>query len=448
MSIYELIDYDALLDRIGIQHDQEWFCGSNQPENYSYDDVGLTYDDVINYNGRTMHKPGGLCLSADVNVNGLVLNTRDTDGTLWLCTGIDGWWTLPPAEILDVPKPYWDGSMLTTGRYLTRTVTISGCFIPPDASWVWYNRDKILRSCGIVRGVGLLATCGNESESNPELLTRVVPDPTEADPDRTKIEQYPNTFYDPAKMALIQTADSPLVDTIRPNGFTQFSLSFRCSYPTKTSVKERIKIIPVQPVGSGQGRVYESFSTTVSEGVPEDDPLNKDTTYTELMETPLENYGRPYHDVKFFNPDNPIEDEDDPPLLTGGGTGTRTYRNQGNYFAFPVIVIGESTGVTVEKPLSFNNLTTKETMYLVKDVPKLTVLVVDSLARRVALVKRSDLDRPDSWIWNARDYLALESEWISLAPGDNIVYIQKDETTGFKLQDYQPVMYWRDTWIG
>ena len=53
--------------------------------------------------------------------------------------------------------------MLTTGRYLTRTITISGCFIPPDQSLVWYNRDALIRVASIVRGVGLLAMCGNES---------------------------------------------------------------------------------------------------------------------------------------------------------------------------------------------------------------------------------------------------------------------------------------------
>ena len=222
MSIYEMIDYDAMLARAGIPYgeitnpdgsitDREWFCGSNQTENITYDEAGITYDDVVNYNGRSQHGPGGLCLTDDVNVNGLLLNPRDKNGTMWLCTGIEGWWTLPPWRSPTSPSPYWDGSMLTTGRYLSRTVTISGCFIPPGPEWVWYNRDAILRCSGIVRGIGLLAMCGNKSPTNDETIMVT----TLNDEGQEVYTFYPNDFYDPPKMAIIQTADVPLVDTIR-----------------------------------------------------------------------------------------------------------------------------------------------------------------------------------------------------------------------------------------
>src|SRR3982751_2039037 len=99
----------------------------------------------MTYTGWNPSIAGGLCLTNDINVNGLLLNHRDLNGTIWICTGIDGWWTTPPAEISDVPKPFWDGSLLTTGRYTVRTITISGCFIPPDKSLVWYNRKALIQ---------------------------------------------------------------------------------------------------------------------------------------------------------------------------------------------------------------------------------------------------------------------------------------------------------------
>ena len=210
MSVYELIDYDRLLDRIGIDHAQKWFCGNNPAPELTYDELGIHYDDVVPYDGPARHGKGGLCLTSDININGLTFDTRDANGTIWLCTGVEGWWTLPPSESPDVPKPYWDGSLLTTGRYQSRMITVTGCFIPPDPSWVWYNRDMLLRVASIVRGVGLICMCGNES-----------PDITSA-----------SVMYDPSKMAIIQMADVPLVQTAKsPNGFTAFSLSFRCSRP-------------------------------------------------------------------------------------------------------------------------------------------------------------------------------------------------------------------------
>jgi hypothetical protein len=436
MSIYELVDYDSLLTRVGITPGEEWFCGANPPENYNYDDLGVNYDDIVLYDGRSQSTPGGLCLNADVNVNGLVLNTRDANGTLWLCTGIDGWWTLPPSEIPDVPKPYWEGSMLTTGRYLTRTITVSGCFIPPGPEWVWYNRDAILRCCGLVRGVGLLAMCGNESPSNPENFYDVDGNPLL------------NPFFDPPKMTIIQTADVPLVDTVRPNGFTQFSLSFRCVYSTKQSIKENDQVIPVPAEGKTVGRAYAAFSTTEFGWLPYDDPANKDTTYEELQWVLTDNtLRRKYSDVKFYNPDSPIKDEAFPREFAGDFEPEQlVFHNAGNYFAFPTIVIEETAGVSTATSLKIINETTHETLELVKNVPANNKLVVDSLARRVALVPKAQYSDPGTWDWNARDYLALDSEWISLASGDNQFLIQKDPTVFARVN--APTMYWRDSWIG
>jgi len=460
MSLYEQIDYDSLLDRIGVPHntlqpdgstlvEREWFCGPNPEPNYSYDDARLTYDDVLNYNGRNMHKPGGLCLYEDVNVNGLVLNRRDEDGTLWLCTGIEGWWTLPPSEIIDVPKPYWDGSMLTTGRYLSRTITISGCFIPPHPSWVWRNRDRLLRHCSIVRGVGLLATCGNQSPSNPEMLTREVPDPTPEDPAQTKIELYRNEFFDPAKMAIIQTADVPLIETVRSDGFTQFSLSFKCAIPTKASIKEKNQAIPIPDKLIEVGRAYHSFTTRDQNWNDPDTFGNPDTAYSELTILPKDpTRRRKYSDVKFYNPDAPIVDETYE--STGGKQEDMIYYNGGNYFTFPLIVFepieGINTTVTPTKTLEINNDTTDETVRLVKPIPLKHRLIVDSLARRVALVADNDLGRPEYWTWNDRDYLSLDSEWLSLAPGENKFFLSKNIGVGAVMN--APRLYWRDAWIG
>ena len=415
MSVYELIDYDRLLDRVGINHEQKWFCGNNPAPELTYDEIGITYDDVVPYDGNSRHGQGGLCLSNDININGLTLNSRDANGTIWLCTGVEGWWTLPPSDIADIPKPYWDGSLLTTGRYQSRMITITGCFIPPDPSWVWYNRDLLLRVSSIVRGVGLICMCGNES-----------PDITSA-----------SVMYDPSKMAIIQMADVPLVETTKPNGFTAFSLSFKCSQPTKLSIQENTQILPIP--GVDLFRAYASFSRTLAGG----DANSAETSYTELLGTglPSPNDKRTYEQVEFYDAEHPIQDED-LVFATNVDLSPLMVHNAGNYFSFPVFVFGKTTGATAESPLKVTNTATNETMKVVKDIPEGKQLVVDVGARRVALIDPGSL--PQSWVWNARNYISLSSSWVTLAAGDNQFVIDPNDV----ISPIPPKIYWRDTWIG
>ena len=438
MSKYELMAYDELQQRIGIPPGETWHCGGNPADDVSYEEAGVTYDDVMSYTGRNPHLTGGVCLSEDINVNGLLLNHRDENNTLWLCTGIDGWWTLPPSEIPDVPKPFWDGSLLTTGRYLSRAITISGCFIPPDPSLVWYNRNALLQVAALVRGVGLLAMCGNETDVlNHEM--------TPSDP-----------FLDPPKMTIIQTGDVPLIDTTRTNGFTQFSLSFRAVNSTKISVYEKNVPLPIEDTTGEfavvRERKYHAFGTAdtpvtdygeVRNTSDPDDPGGT-RSYAEVEKVNLDNLIK---DEQWTDPDwevnpPPPEEKDDYYQETGTAQSTVLY-NSGNYFAFPIFVFDSISGASPALPVIVRNLTTSESMTIIKPVPTGLQLVVDTGMRRVGVVE--DAAAPPSWKWDDRNYLSLTSEWITLAPGGNTIVVTKPGEVGVP---NQPRIYYRDTWIG
>jgi hypothetical protein len=435
MSRYEMLDYDELLERIGIAPGQTWFCGDNPPTELAYQEAGLTYDALAAYTGNNQMAGGGLCLTEDINVNGLLLNHRDRNGTIWLCTEVEGWWTLPPSEIPDVPKPFWDGSLLTTGRYLPRTITISGCFIPPDPSLVWYNRDAILRVSSIVRGIGLLAMCGNQS---PEIK-----------PD--------STFFDAPKMTIIQMNDVPLIETIRPNGFTQFSLSFRCVNPTKVALREKSEPIPVEKGGKTRQRRYRAFSQTFAEDT------GPTTSYSDLLAIEGTAEKRFYSGVENVTLDSLIAGEElteptvdqDPYYEQTAQAETVVLHNGGNYFAFPIFVFHQVLNATKEKPVTVRNITTQEVMKIQQPVDPGGVgekLVIDTNLRRVGVVD-PDLDSV-SWKWDDRKALSLTSQWISLAPGDNTIIMSTPDPSvpPNKLVDVSvpvlPTVYWRDTWIG
>jgi len=100
----------------------------------------------------------GMQLNADVILNGLVLNTVDENNVVWVCTGIDGWWTMPDVEMQDIPRGLGDGSYDVNGRYAYRNITLTGSILPPDPSLVPASRDKLVRTLDLVRKSGWLLT--------------------------------------------------------------------------------------------------------------------------------------------------------------------------------------------------------------------------------------------------------------------------------------------------
>jgi hypothetical protein len=100
----------------------------------------------------------GMQLNADVILNGLVLNTVDENNVVWVCTGIEGWWTMPDVEMQDIPRGLGDGSYDVNGRYAYRNITLTGSILPPDPSLVPASRDKLVRTLDLVRKSGWLLT--------------------------------------------------------------------------------------------------------------------------------------------------------------------------------------------------------------------------------------------------------------------------------------------------
>lgn len=72
----------------------------------------------------------GLKLDAEIEINGLTLNTIDANNVVWVVTDIDGWWNLPDSEIPDLPRGWGDGSYDAVGRWANRTITLTGAFMP------------------------------------------------------------------------------------------------------------------------------------------------------------------------------------------------------------------------------------------------------------------------------------------------------------------------------
>jgi len=93
----------------------------------------------------------GLKLKADIKIGSLVLNTIDEEtGVVWVCTDIQGWWTLPDPELPDLPRGWGDGSYDAKGRWASRILTLNGSFLTQDPDQVEAARAKLLDAISLV----------------------------------------------------------------------------------------------------------------------------------------------------------------------------------------------------------------------------------------------------------------------------------------------------------
>ena len=92
----------------------------------------------------------GLQLRADISLGSLTLNTIDTEGVVWVCTDIQGWWQQPEAEFPDFNRGWGDGSYDVRGRWMARDMVLTGTFFTQDPSQVLKARQKLIDASSLV----------------------------------------------------------------------------------------------------------------------------------------------------------------------------------------------------------------------------------------------------------------------------------------------------------
>ncbi|MGL4998049.1 MAG: hypothetical protein ACRC5T_03700 [Cetobacterium sp.] len=137
-------------------------------------------------------------LNADVELGTLVLNTIDEDGYVWICSDIDGWWTLSDPVIPDIPRGVRDGSYDVSGRYAARLLTLSGSFFVPNKSDVDVARRKLVSAINLVRKGAWLKTA-----------------------------------EDPTRAAFVRLSGRPMISTVNARGRTEFVIGLKAADPVK-----------------------------------------------------------------------------------------------------------------------------------------------------------------------------------------------------------------------
>ena len=154
-----------------------------------------------------------LCLAEDVEIQGLVMNTVDAAGVVWIVSDIDGWWTTPTPDVPDVPRAWFDGSYETRGRYGARTFSLNGAFVPRSPKDVAPARDRLLRAVNLCHTGGWFMTHEDHNGVAEGRLT---------------------------KGAKVWLAGQPLITTTSQSGKTEFSIPFRAPDSLKHSIKNAI----------------------------------------------------------------------------------------------------------------------------------------------------------------------------------------------------------------
>lgn len=92
----------------------------------------------------------GMKLLGDVILGSLTLNTRDANGTVWVCTDIEDWWTLAEPDYPRVEKSFGDGAYDVSGRYKQRSLTLDGTILTPDPRYSAAARDTLISAINLV----------------------------------------------------------------------------------------------------------------------------------------------------------------------------------------------------------------------------------------------------------------------------------------------------------
>lgn len=147
----------------------------------------------------------GLKLNADVEINGLTLNTIDDNDVVWVVTGIDGWWTLPESELPDLPRGWGDGSYDAIGRWSNRIITLNGSFLPQRPEDAPAARNALIQAVSLIKTGGWLIVYEDKA-TNPSAN---------------------------GKAAYVRLSGAPQIQSVKARGRHDFSIGLKASDPIK-----------------------------------------------------------------------------------------------------------------------------------------------------------------------------------------------------------------------
>jgi hypothetical protein len=139
-----------------------------------------------------------LKLQGNIILGDFIFNTIDEFGVTWVISDIEGWWQHPSAEVPDIERGWGDGSYDVQGKYVARSLNLTGTFLVPDPALVEAARDRLVAATNLVYKGAWLKTGNN-----------------------------------PIRASFVRLAGDVEINTINARGRTEFSIPLRAPDPIK-----------------------------------------------------------------------------------------------------------------------------------------------------------------------------------------------------------------------
>jgi hypothetical protein len=329
----------------------------------------------------------GMTLGADIKIGSLTLNTIDSNGVVWVCTDIEGWWTTPDPELPDLPRGWGDGSYDSRGRYTARNMTLSGAFLTQDPSQVAAARQTLIEAIDLVY-------------ESVELIVS----------------------EDPAKCSFVRLSGRPQIMTVNARGRTEFSIGLKAPDPIKYEYLEQLEATPTNAAPATPASGSVTYTTSAAHGFSVGN-------YVIVSGSSIAGYNGTYLITAVPTTTTFV--------VANLTTGTETWTSasavvfEGGYRVKPILtavatefnntgntktpLIIELTGPIPEGATVSNAIDytygdpVTEVITLVKAVPSGSTLEIDTLNREAILITSGNAE-------NGRSYISTLSSWFYIEP--------------------------------
>lgn len=372
----------------------------------------------------------------------LTFNSVHDDGTIWVISELEGWFTFAEPEMPNITRGFGDGSFDVDGRFAARDITISGSIIIQSGSRAdidklnYTARKELLEAFYLVRRGTWLIVDEDALIENPDY--------PEIDPTRQ--------YLDYKRAAFVRLAEQPQIETVNSRGRIDFQIGLRAADPIKYEWVEDFGFVPDYEVISGNG-----YNLAVAEGST---PSTEYRTYTTGVTDWNLSSGSASDVIVREYADGTVSDVGYSDYSTGGfraysgdvntignqqiGEGGIVATNHGNTDVGCYIrILGPIYG-----PAEIINQTTGQTMTILagqtEGVPVFTSSQFLDIDTRTHEVHIGDFTYGE-YTASSRGLLEPLTDWIYLQPGDNVM----------SLIDYGAIgaaptlqVYWRSGWVG
>jgi len=372
----------------------------------------------------------------------LNFNNIDGNGTIWVCSDIEGWWNLPDPSIPNIERGFGDGSFDVSGRNLARDLTFNGSILITEGdrtSIAQSSKDartNLLRAFDLVkRGTWLIV-----------------------DEDEYK------------RACFVRLNGRPNISTVNSRGRIDFSIGLRAADPIKYEWIENSAA--EEEILSGRYN-YAFLNSNVGEPgyrsyVNQPFSAQDEQIDWHIGESPADSDGTIVRSYSY---------SDDPDIPSGSITGTRessaneykfysgelgsvsnvspntlTVVNNGDSIVYCYIrVVGPFYGpgyiqnVTTSQTITFLPTTSASGQILGPTESNFLLEYIDIDTRNREVHKGNYVDGISTQ--SSRELLEPLVDWIYLVPGNNTIYFE-DSGLGNRLTAPVLQIYWRSGWIG